>query len=88
MHEPVAEVGAWLGRVLTRFYQYHAVPGSGRLCNDSESAWGHWRRVLERRSQRGRLTAERIARYFQRWLPRPGLAHPYSDTRFDATHPR
>ena len=28
MHEPVAEVGEWIRRVLNGFYQYHAVPGN------------------------------------------------------------
>jgi hypothetical protein len=28
MHEPVAEVGAWLQKVVTGYYRYHAVPGN------------------------------------------------------------
>jgi RNA-directed DNA polymerase len=89
MHEPVAEVGEWLRRVLTGFYQYHAVPGNwAALQRFRERVVRHWRRVLERRSQRGRLTRDRLDRYFQRWLPRPRLVHPYPSARFDARYPR
>ena len=28
MHEPVADVGAWLQKVVTGYYRYHAVPGN------------------------------------------------------------
>jgi group II intron reverse transcriptase/maturase len=89
MHEPVSQVGEWLGRVLRGFYQYHAVPGNWASLNRFWTRVGrYWRRALERRSQRGRLTADRIARYFHRWLPQPRLVHPYPSVRFDARHPR
>jgi RNA-directed DNA polymerase len=89
MHEPVAEVGEWLRRVLAGFYQYHAVPGNWAALQRFRDRVGrYWRRVLERRSQRGRLTRNRLDRYFQRWLPRPRLVHPYPSVRFDARYPR
>jgi hypothetical protein len=28
MHEPLAQVGEWLGSVQRGYYQYHAVPGN------------------------------------------------------------
>ena len=28
MHEPAADVGAWLKRVVDGYYRYHAVPGN------------------------------------------------------------
>jgi hypothetical protein len=89
MHEPVSEVGEWLGRVLRGFYQYHAVPGNqASLQRFRERVGRYWRHVLERRSQRGRLRAERVTRLFERWLPHPRLVHPYPSVRFDAIHPR
>jgi group II intron reverse transcriptase/maturase len=89
MHEPVPKVGEWLGRVLNGYYQYHAVPGNwARLTAFRERICRYWRRTLERRSQRGRLTADRMARLFNRWLPRPQVVHPYPSVRFDALHPR
>ena len=88
-HERVPKTGEWLGRVLNGFYQYHAVPGNwASLDRFRERVSRYWRQVLERRSQRGRLTADRATRLFQRWLPRPRLVHPYPAVRFDANHPR
>ena len=76
MHEPVPKVGEWLGRVLTGHFQYFAVPGNfSSMYRFRERVGRYWRRALERRSQRGRLTASRIARLFDRWLPqRPRFA--------------
>jgi hypothetical protein len=89
MHEPVPAVGEWLGRVLNGYYQYHAVPGNGASLNRFREQIGrYWRHALKRRSQRGRLTVDRLTRLFDRWLPRPRVLHPYPSVRFDATHPR
>ena len=89
MHEPVPQVGGWLGRVLAGFYQYHAVPGNQRsLYRFRERLSRYWQHVLRRRSQRGRVGADRMSRLLNRWLPRPRVLHPYPSVRFDATHPR
>jgi RNA-directed DNA polymerase len=89
MHEPVSRVGGWIARVRNGFYQYHAVPGNGAsLRRFRERIGRYWRHALERRSQRGRLRADRMARLFNRWLPHPRLVHPYPGVRFDARHPR
>jgi group II intron reverse transcriptase/maturase len=89
MHEPVHRVGEWLRRVLNGFYQYHAVPGNWASLKKFRVRIGrYWRHVLRRRSQRGRITAERMARLYDRWLVQPRLVHPYPSVRFDATHPR
>ena len=89
MHEPAPKVGEWLGRVLNGFYQYHAVPENwASLHRFRERLGRYWRRALERRSQTGRLSADRTARLCNRWLPRPRLVHPYPEVRFDARHPR
>ena len=89
MHEPVARVGEWLGRVLRGFYQYHAVPGNTRALQRFRRriSW-YWWQVLRRRSQRGRLTYARLDRLVARWLPRPRVLHPYPSARFGVTHPR
>jgi hypothetical protein len=89
MHEPVPKVGEWLGRVLNGFYQYHAVPGNwASLHRFRERLGRYWRRALERRSQKGRLSADRVSRLCNRWLPRPRLVHPYPEVRFYAKYPR
>ncbi len=85
----MSKVGEWLGRVLNGYYQYHAVPDNwASLFRFRERVSRYWRGVLERRSQKGRLPADRMTRIFNRWLPRPRLMHPYPDVRFDARHPR
>jgi group II intron reverse transcriptase/maturase len=89
MHEPVPQVGEWLRRVLQGYYQYHAVPGNWvSLTRFRERVGRYWKRALARRSQKGGLTADRIARLFARWLPPPRLVHPYPEVRFDARYPR
>jgi len=89
MHDAVPQVGKWLGQVLRGYYQYHAVPGNlAAMHKFSERIRRYWRRILERRSQTGRLPTTRYTRLFDRWLPRPRLLHPYPQVRFDATHPR
>ena len=88
-HEPVPLVGEWLGRVLRGYYQYHAVPGNQRSLNKfRERVSRYWWQTLNRRSQKGRVIAERVNRLFQRWLPRPSVLHPYPNVRFDARYPR
>ena len=89
MHDPVPEVGKWLRSVLTGYYQYHAVPGNwASLQLFRERIGRYWRRALERRSQKGRLKADRVTRLIDRWLPRPHLVHPYPSVRFDAKYSR
>ncbi len=56
MHDRMAEVGAWLRKVVLGYYQYHAVPGNMtqlrifklRVCR-------LWQSVLVRRSQRAQM---------------------------------
>ncbi|WP_228486824.1 group II intron reverse transcriptase/maturase [Paludibaculum fermentans] len=89
MHEPVPHVGEWLERVVEGFNQYHAVPGNWASLHRFRERIGRlWWHVLKRRSQKGRLGADRMTRLFQRWLPRPRLYHPYPEVRFDDRHPR
>ena len=89
MHGPLPQVGAWVQKVLTGYYQYHAIPGNlhqlsvfrHRLCR-------LWRTVLRRRSQRGWLSWPRLSRKLDRWMPLPRVLHPSPEQRFAATHPR
>ena len=89
MHEPVNQVGAWLKRVVSGYYRYHAVPENGRaLRRFRDRLCDMWRSMLGRRSQRSRPSWKRIRSTFERWIPRSRVLHPYPDARFDATHPR
>jgi len=44
-------------------------------------AW-YWKRALGRRSQKGRVKWERIAKVAAQWLPRTMITHPYPQQRF------
>jgi group II intron reverse transcriptase/maturase len=89
MHEPTAQVGERLKRVVRGYYQYHAVPGNLKQL----SAFRHrlcrlWRSILNRRSQRGERPWQRFTPLLERWIPFPRVLHPYPQTRFAARHPR
>jgi hypothetical protein len=89
MHEPLSRVGEWVQKVLTGYYQYHAIPGN----LDRLSVFRHrlrrlWRTVLRRRSQRGRMNWHRLGPVLDRWIPPPRVLHPYPAQRFAASHPR
>jgi len=85
MHEPIARTGKWLKQVVDGYYRYHAVPGNlRRLSIFRERLRRLWRQALRRRSQKQRLTWERLDRIFKRWIPVPRCLHPYPSVRFDA----
>lgn len=89
MHVPIPEVGKWLQRVLTGHYNYYGVPGNSpamHLYRDRITRL--WYTVLRRRSHKGRLRWDRMAKLIRRWLPLPRITHPWPDRRFDATYPR
>lgn len=82
MHEPIREVGRWLGSVLRGHFQYYGVP------RNTPSLWRMhfhvvrtWHAVLSRRSQKGRVPWTRMKQYVKRWLPQPCVKHPYPSQR-------
>jgi hypothetical protein len=83
-HLPIPEQGRYLRLVLNGFYNYYAVPTNFRALNAFyyHVLW-HWLRRLRRRSQRHRLTCQRMMRIAALWLPSPKLRHPCPDWRFD-----
>src|ERR1700732_1691708 len=88
MHEPVADVGAWLRKVVHGYYRYHAVPGNiDRLSVFGQRLRRLWWLILRRRSQR-RAAWDQFLPIFTQWLPAPRVLHPYPIVRFLATHPR
>ena len=85
MHHPIPEQGRWLARVLQGHYNYYAVPHNSRALRSFHlQVKRHWLRSLRRRSQRHRMTWERLGRLADRWLPRPRVMHPWPNRRFDA----
>ena len=88
-HQPIPVQGLWLRRVVTGFFAYHGVPTNGRaLAAFRYHVLDLWRRALRRRSQRTKLTWERMVRLADAWLPRPKILHPWPQQRFAAKHPR
>lgn len=90
MHNPVVEVGRWLRSVVRGWFNYHAVPGNINCLDEFHTQVQRlWRRILRRRSQKGRnWTWERIRRLTRRWLPNAQILHPYPDERLIVTNPR
>jgi group II intron reverse transcriptase/maturase len=85
MHQPVPEVGRWLGSVVRGYLAYYAVPGNLDAAREfCKQVVGLWLRTLRRRSQRARMPWERMRRLADEWLPRPKVLHPYPGARFDA----
>jgi RNA-directed DNA polymerase len=89
MHQPIPALGKWLGRVISGYFNYHAVPTNGRALH----VFRHhvidlWRRTLRRRSQKDRFTWERMTKLADNWLPQPTILHPWPSVRFAVRHPR
>ncbi len=82
-HESVQLVGQWVTRVVTGYFNYHAVPGNLlRLDGFRVAVCRLWRQALKRRSQRNRLQWARYGRLADLYIPRPRTAHPYPEERF------
>jgi group II intron reverse transcriptase/maturase len=78
MHDPVPEVGQWLGSVLRGHLQYYGVPMNGPALLLFRFQISYlWHRTLCRRSQKGRVLWERMKRLIQRYLPPTRICHPY-----------
>jgi len=89
MHQSIPVQGRWLRRVVGGYFNYHAVPTNARALD----AFRHhvtdlWRRTLRRRSQKDRMTWERMMQLVDAWLPKPSILHPWPSDRFAVTHPR
>ena len=89
MHQPIPEQGVWLRQVVTGFFAYHAVPTNYRALQTFRSnVKDLWRRALRRRSQKDRMTWERIRQLADDFLPKPRILHPWPSQRFAVKHPR
>ena len=84
-HQPIPEQGRWLASVLRGHANYYGVPDNSKALRAFRYfATEHWYRALRRRSQRTRLTWERMQCLRDRWLPWPQITHPWPNARFDA----
>lgn len=82
-HDPIPEVGLWLGSVVRGHCQYYGIPGNSRAIVRFRNEVNRlWRRALSRRSQRGRVNWERMQPLITRWIPRARIVHPYPSVTF------
>jgi RNA-directed DNA polymerase len=88
-HQPVPEQGKWLKQVLTGYFAYYAVQTNGRtLSAFRDQIIELWRRSLQRRSQKRRMTWPRMTKLVNDFLPRVRNLHPSALDRFAVKHPR
>jgi RNA-directed DNA polymerase len=84
-HLPIPIQGRWLASILAGHFRYFAVPGNINALGAFRNAVIRlWMRTLRRRSQRHRMTWERMTRITQRWLPTASILQPWPNQRFDA----
>ena len=82
-HQPIPEQGRWLGSVVRGHLAYYAVPGNRTaVAAFRTQVTRHWHRALQRRSQRTRISWNRMDRLATRWLPPARVVHPFPDVRF------
>jgi len=86
MHQAIPEQGRWLAQVVRGYFAYHAVP----LNVAAPSAFRYhikrlWLRTLRRRSQKDRITWERMTKLANDFLPQPKTLHPWPSVRFAVT---
>ncbi len=82
MHRPIPEQGQWLRTVLQGHFQYYGVPMNAKaLGGFRQQVMWLWKHALGRRSQRGRITWERMRRLACKWLPYPHIYHPWPSQR-------
>ena len=85
-HDPIPDVGQWLGSVVRGHVRYYGVPMNGRALSifRFQVAW-LWHRALARRSQTGWVPWKRMRRLIEQWLPPARVCHPYPLRRMGVT---
>jgi hypothetical protein len=69
------------------FFEYHAVPTNSRaLKTFRHHVTNLWRRSLQRRSQKNRITWNR--KLADAFIPQAHILHPWSDARFAVKTPK
>jgi len=78
MHDPIPEVGKWLGSVVGGHFRYYGVPMNDPALHLFRFQVGWlWHRALSRRSQTGRVLWDRMRRLIAHYLPPEHICHPY-----------
>jgi RNA-directed DNA polymerase len=78
----IPEQGKWLRSVVMGHNRYYGVPRNRpALKMFHRQLVRLWKGALDRRSQRSRITWERMSRLARKWLPSSHIYHPYPDQR-------
>src|SRR6202165_1205530 len=82
-HDPIPEVGQWLGSVVRGYYQYHGIAGNSQAIRQFRDEVNRlWQRALGRRSQKAKVNRERMQRLIRRWIPPARIVHPWPSVTF------
>jgi RNA-directed DNA polymerase len=84
MHQAIGDQGSWLRSVVRGYFAYHAIPGNWKAIGVFRTEAARlWYKTLQRRSQRNRMTWERMEKIIAYWLPPARILHPWPEQRFD-----
>jgi group II intron reverse transcriptase/maturase len=79
LNNSVGEVGKWLRSVVSGHNRYYGVAGNYRALSRFRYLVGRlWWRTLCRRSQKGHVRWDHMARLVERWLPPAQIYHSYA----------
>ena len=79
----VPQRGSYLAAATAGHYGYFGVPTNIQLLQSFRFHVGRlWKQALERRSQRTRVSWERMRRLLARWIPPAKIKHPWPSARF------
>jgi RNA-directed DNA polymerase len=82
LHAGISATGRWLRSVVQGYMNYHAIPRNLKAVSTFRCHVVRlWRWVIGRRSQKGRINWQKMARIAEHWLPRPCVLHPYPSER-------
>lgn len=82
INEAVKDVGKWLGRVVTGYYNYYAVHDNLDTLGSFRYQLGkRWMKIIRRRSHKARMTWDKFGKILKKWIPAPTLVHPYPNQR-------
>ena len=89
MHADVMETGRWLGRVVSGWLNYYAVPTSYSSLRQFERRLRRiWHRMLRRRSQKDRFSWAWLLAISTKLWPKLRIVHPWPTTRFAVNYRR
>jgi len=85
LHDGLVPQGFWLESVVRGYFAYHAIPGNWKAIGAFRTQVARlWYKTLRRRSQKTRITWDRMTRIVKAWLPPARILHPWPEQRFAA----